>query len=728
VLLSSLAAVVILAFVRRDGPLPVAHEFSGRVVLGLLIAAAAFLAIRWWVRRRDEDGAGEASGGQDGWTALILAGAALTTAMLVPLYLLARSTDATPKVTVIYPYLDRRWMVATFLVGTAGVMVLVVLAARLLEVARRQPPTWRQWLLQTAGAGGTERKRSAPAAPRARTGLKLVVACLVALYFFGPPWNIEANLQPVDSHETFQLGALQAVDDGSTPYVGEAASQYGPGTQIASYVYMHGIGGNSVVGFRESYALFNWLAATLFFCIAVLRLRFALALATIALAVLAFPTLQEFEFERAGFDRAGTVVGFYGWFNALRYIGAIAVVLFLPWVLRRASRRLAAGFGLGLFWGLSCYFAQENLGAGTIGVVVLGAVLVLSRTVEIGALIQAWVGIALGAAVVAIAVVMAYVFQGEAGEFISNYFLVPSAVTAGYSNSPFREGIASDWGPMFYFLPFVLALLGVASLLETRPLRVATEWSRERILLVSALVACVATYSGSLLRADSSHLINTTLAVPLLAVTAAVFLPRLLGVRTTAARITAGTALAAGIALLIPLGQFKKAPDRLVSPLTARLAMIGADDPPAPQGVAAGRMGGALASAPICCTSSLVETPVPMSDLTDFLDDVRRAVGERATYVTFGRGQGLPGLVYFGADLREPMLSTEPGTLLVDADLEADFLEDFGSVAAEVVAFVTNDVAPNPERDIFLSAHPSPREVTLTLGGQPVHVLLARGQ
>jgi hypothetical protein len=305
---------------------------------------------------------------------------------------------------------------------------------------------------------------------------------------------------------------------------------------------------------------------------------------------------------------------------------------------------------------------------------------------------------------------------------------VPSAVTGGYSNSPFREGIASDWGPMFYVLPFVLAALGVASLLETRPLGIAMDWSRERILLVSTVVACVATYSGSLLRSDSSHLINTTLAVPLLVVAAAVYLPRLLGIRTLAARVAAGAALAAGIALLIPLGQFKKAPDRLVSPLTARLAMVGADDPPAPQGVAARRLGGALASAPVCCTSSLVETPVPSSGLSEFLDDVRRAVGGRATYVTFGRGQGLPGLVYFGADLRQPSLSTEPGTLLVDTDLEAGFLEDFGSAAPEVGALVTNDVVPNPERDIFLSANPDPREVTLALGGQPVHVLLARGR
>lgn len=730
VLCSSLAAVAILAAVRREGPLPVAHELAGRVVLGLLIAAAALLAIRWWLRREGadgDDGASHTPADRDGWTAVILAGAALTTAMLAPLYFLARSTEASTRVAVLYPYLDRRWMVATFLVGTAGVMLLTALAARLVHVARGSPPTWRRWLLQTAGAGGTGPEAPAHAAPRARTGLKLLAACLIALYFFGPPWNIGANLQPVDSHETFQLGALQAVDDGTTPYVGEAASQYGPGTQMASYLHMQGIGGNSVVGFRESYALFNWLAATLFFSMAVLRLRFFLALTTIAIAILVFPTLQEFEFERAGLDRAGTLVGFYGWFNALRYVGAIALVLFLPWAARQGSRGLAAGFGLGLLWGLSCYFAQENLGAGAIGMLVLGALLVLSGTVRAGALVRAWAGIAIGAGVVALAVVAAYAFQGEAEEFIRNYLLVPSAVTAGYSNSPFREGIASDWGPMFYFLPFGLAALGLASLLETRPLRIATEWTRERVLLVSAVVACVATYSGSLLRADSSHLINTTLAVPLLTVTAAVFLPRLLGLRTIAARVAAGTALAAGVALLIPLGQFKKAPERLFSPLTARVAMLGADDPPEPRGVAGNRIGGALASAPSCCTSSLIDTPapIPMSDFTEFLDDVRRAVGDRATYVTFGRGNGMPGIVYFGADLREAPLSTEPGTLLVDGDLESDFLEEFGRDSAQVQALVTNDVAPNPERDIFLSAHPNPREVTLTLAGQPVHVLLA---
>jgi hypothetical protein len=116
-----------------------------------------------------------------------------------------------------------------------------------------------------------------------------------------------------------------------------------------------------------------------------------------------------------------------------------------------------------------------------------------------------------------------------------------------------------------------------------------------------------------------------------------------------------------------------------------------------------------------------------MSDFAAFLEDVRRAVETRRTYVIFGRGNGMPGLVYFGADLRQPELSTEPGTFLVDEAAEQEFLSEFSRTSGDIEAFVTNDAGPNPERDIFLSAHPEPREVTLTLAGQAVHVLLARG-
>ncbi|HEV7459693.1 MAG TPA: hypothetical protein VGN78_04090, partial [Solirubrobacteraceae bacterium] len=111
--------------------------------------------------------------------------------------------------------------------------------------------------------------------------------------------------------------------------------------------------------------------------------------------------------------------------------------------------------------------------------------------------------------------------------------------------------------------------------------------------------------------------------------------------------------------------------------------------------------------------------------LVGFLDTLRGVVGSRRTYVTWGLGQGLPGLVYEGAGLREPPLWLEPGTLLVNQHEQRRFLAYFRQHIRDVDALVTVDI-DTPERRIFSLAYPTHRVVTLPLGSELVRVFLAR--
>jgi hypothetical protein len=165
-------------------------------------------------------------------------------------------------------------------------------------------------------------------------------------------------------------------------------------------------------------------------------------------------------------------------------------------------------------------------------------------------------------------------------------------------------------------------------------------------------------------------------------------------------------------------------PRRLLEPAVARVAFAGEHAPPSPTPAAA-HIGRGLAAAPTCCSSSLLPSGAPsMPQLVHALDTLRGVVGSRRTYVTWGLGAGMPGLIYQGAGLREPPLWVEPGTLLVDQREQRRFLAYFAQHVRDVDALVTID-APTPEREIFTRAHPAHRTVGLGGLGVPVVVLIA---
>ncbi|MEA2450277.1 MAG: hypothetical protein QOG63_2209, partial [Thermoleophilaceae bacterium] len=560
--------------------------------------------------------------------------------------------------------------------------------------------------------------------PRLAIALKLACAVAVAAYFFGPPWSLPAS--PIDYHETNTLGGVQAIRDGALPYLDSAAVQYGPGAQVFNYLYATATGHLSVDGFREVTLIFHWLAATLFLGALYARVRPLVAALTTLAAVTLFPTLQMFHIRADGFAD-----GFWGWGNTLRYAGVFVLAMLFPALVERAEggrRAGLAGVALGALWGLLCLVAQENLIGGAIVLAVLAVLLVASDTAARRAVLSSLLGVGAGFALIATPVLVFYLAHGRLGRFIELYLLVPRAVASGYSNTPFPDPM---WSRLFYGVPVLLTLLLLSAILARRPLRIATRWCRRRVVVVSALAAAVVCHLGALTRSDVPHLKNTELALPAALCLAAVYLPGLLGVRSTRWRWAGGIAIAAVVLALLPLapytGQPKLVALKLWRPLRARL------DPPStgplPAAIrassgAAERIGAATLRAKRCCT----KRPVPMPELVSFMDRLHATVGRRRVYVaSVSHKTVVPAAVYFLADLRPATTPQERHTMVLNNQMRASWSRYFRRHLKGVEALVTTEPTQGPARE-WTAANPGHRTVRLRLRGRTVYVLLPRAR
>ena len=105
-------------------------------------------------------------------------------------------------------------------------------------------------------------------APAARATAGVLTSIAIAWYFYGPPWYLsQPGAGGIGVQEDVFLSGFQAISKGAIPYIGPASVQYGPGVQLLSYLYMRHIGTFSVVGFRESWAIFQWVGATILFVV-----------------------------------------------------------------------------------------------------------------------------------------------------------------------------------------------------------------------------------------------------------------------------------------------------------------------------------------------------------------------------------------------------------------------------------------------------------------------------
>jgi hypothetical protein len=668
--------------------------------------------------------------------------------LLIAAYYRAKSTLPPSVVWISFGYLDKRWISAAYLVGALAPLPLLVLAARVLAAGRGHPESWRAWLRALAPAGRAtdrtdaiaqpERDGVAPAASSGwwgaryvRVAVGVMTAIGLAYYFYGPPWYLSktATVGPIgiNFQEDVFLSGFQAISKGAVPYIGPASVQYGPGAQLLSYLYMRHIGGFSVVGFRESWAMFQWVGATIFFVVLFLVLGYGRGLAAALMSALIYPALQLMQFIPGhAYD------GFFGWANPLRYTGAFALILLLPAAIRRSPswRGLTAAAVLGLVWGTLSYVAQENLAAGVIGALVIAVLLLVSGTAPWRSVWTALLAALAGFIISWLPALVYYAAKGLLVRFVYLYFFITRAVASGYSNTPYGGVKPSEnqidanapWQTIFYDLPFLLAILALLAVIQFRPFRIAMEWSRQRIILVAVVVTTILLYQGALLRSDADHLTGTLLVVPALAVTVATVLPRALGARGRATLVLTGAAIVVASFALLPSHIYKPSSIRAeaTAPYRDRQRLAAAPAVPAPRTLAAQRVGDALTRASTCCQ----HRTEPMSQFVSLMDKVHAIVGNRTTYVV-GFPGGYPGLVYFVADLTPAPIPLDLHTMVFTTRQRMAYMTTFRHrVLPRTQALLTSRLNANEARS-FLHRYPRAKIITLTYAGGSYYVLLA---
>jgi hypothetical protein len=636
--------------------------------------------------------------------------------LVFPIFFLAAAAKPSTETWLAYGFADKRWMTSLYFLGTLGAMLAITAGAAVARGAAARSDSWRAWATFAVHPAAPRRPGDERALPALaiHLGAKVIVGILFAAYFFSPPWHAGTSGGSIDGHIDANLGPIQAVDHGAVPYIGAASTQYGPGSQLIAILYMGHIH-LSIVGLREAFALYHWLGATIFLTALCLRFPLRIALPAGAVAILVFPTLQIFSFIR------GTgYVGFWGWGNVLRYVGGFTLGLFLSSVIIRSTtkRRLIAGFVLGWFWGILCYVSQENLAAGVIAGGTLSALFLLTQTYPARAIGQALGAILTGFSVSWLPALIYYAYVGDLGRFLQLYAFMPTAVARGYSNSSY-PGWSDPWAKTYFTLPFVLATIGLSSILQFRPFGVALRWTRERVALVSVAVAAITSHEGALLRADSSHLMNTMLAVPVLLVVLVAYGSRVYGIERGFFSLVFAAAIVAVALGLLPSHTYRPRVllDRIVAPVTTRLdGEFWTTPPDAPRGsVAAARVGASLLGQPS-------SRPVSMPRFVAIMDRLHDVIGNRATYVASFK-DAYPGLVYFVADLRPAPILLEPSTLIVNLGVQGQFLRDFRDHINNVRAIVTLSLE-SPEAKIFAHTFPAHRTITLQYLRDPVFVLL----
>ncbi|MGH3290989.1 MAG: hypothetical protein ACRDP7_04210 [Trebonia sp.] len=747
--MTNVLAMATAALTRPPGPLPGSqrHIIAGALVALCVSAVLGVVSLVAGPRRAGSPVWLDRVVGPRERAAIWLALAAWFPFLLIVVYYRAKATFPMPVRYIYSPYDDKRWLTAAYLLGALAPLIWVTTAARVLTVGLRQPVTWRAWFTglfpKTAAVDPSPRHEPATDAEtgllpdrRSRARRMLVVAAGLATalglawYFLGAPWNISQTSAPISQQEDVWLVGLQAIAKGHLPYLGVAEVPYGPGTQLASFLLMHHVTSFSVVGFREAWALQVWAGASVLFVLFFLAFGYVRGLAVSLLSALVYPALHMIAFQPsnpyAGYS-GGVYDGYFGWANPLRYVGMLALILLLPAVVRRCPswRGAAVAAAIGAFWGLMSYMAQENLVGGVVGALAVAVVLLFTGSASWRAVRTALVAVLAGFVLVWIPVLAYYVLHGQLREFLSLYLLFPRTVAEGINGTPWQgfRHLPSALTDMYYTLPFVLAVVALLTVIQVRPLRIATEWSRERVCLVATVVATILLYQGVLLRADASHLTGTLLMVPAVVVVAGTLLPRLLGAQRRATAAVVAAALIVASFALLPTQAFSWSSVRS----WAEAPYLDRQQPAAPHSstpttLAGWRVGPGLSGVSECCQGS----PESMPKFIHLMEEIHALVGNRMAYVVNFHG-AYPGLVYFVADLNPPPIVAEEydGSTLTEAGIRA-YLADFRtSVLPRTQALLTFNLKA-PETRYFMERYPTAKQVKLHYAGQDYYVLLRR--
>jgi len=626
---------------------------------------------------------------------------------VIPIYLLVTPAPAERLTGWIFPVLNKRWLIACYNLAIVTVLVF--------------PLAIERWRAKPGAAGepapALRSRRHGWGAPWMWAGVGQAVMVGLGWYLAGPPWHLERYRSGIDWHEQMRLGGLQAIAKGYPPFIGPAAFPHGPGTQLIVYTVMKATRHFDLVGFRTGWATLNLLAFLVMASAAYWFTSLGRAFLVVLLAVVFSP----FIFFTTQPD--GTLVGFYGWANALRYIAPLVVVPALARLAPDESRRVSVVV-VGALWGVGAWLAQENLTTTAVAAGLLLVLCCLTTTVSVDRALRV-TGYLIVGFVSAVAPILGYyAWRGVAGEFVHNYFFVARAVMDGWSNTWWSPQDTSPIRMAYYWtLPFLL-VLGVAALWRPSPLRSVTPLGRQRALFVAFVCVQLACFQSALLRSDSSHVLNTLIALPFIIVLGSLDVARWLG-ETRGARVAVRAAFLATVLVVYPAfrSQLPFTWTGLLSRPAAKFTVHRGQEPPDPyEGRSAyQRVPRLLHDEPELGNTA----PVSMRTFLDFATDVKDIVGSRKTYVRdLGRLYFADGLLYFLANLTPAPALPDRDTMTLNDEVRRAVADRIRMHPREFECFIASSL-DGPEAEAFLDTHPDAQRLERRLGMATLYILLS---
>jgi hypothetical protein len=619
--------------------------------------------------------------------------------LVVPLFLLLWRTKLDDVSDWSQALINKRWLSAMFLLAVGTFLVLPSIAQKL--------------LIWDSGAQPAvpERERS----PIHRT-LAVAAALAIGWILAGPPWHIAARLGPIDFYEQGYLGPIQALWNGYLPDIGPASTTYGPGTQFLIFEVMKQSSHFDIVSFREGFAALHLITALSICAFAAWTLGLRGMIVAVAIGVYWSPL----GFFRFGTD--GSLEGFWGWANSMRYLGALVVAPTAVSISfnQRGRAVTAHTLLLGMFWGVTAWMAQENLSTTFISTTLVLALVWATDSSPARTIVRVAAGLLIGFVIVWTPVLGYYALHGKAFAFIRNYLSVPLAASADYQNSWWTQG--PDDAHRFSGL--FLVAIGLLTLFDVRRLQLRRGLDAAQARLLAFVLVLAACYETSIFRADTMHLVNTMIALPFVVVLLVRDLPFWI-FPSSEDRTALRCALVAVVLAIFPLAPLVmhpyvsvikpvlnrfKTPEAIASGAVAAAEIDGRSGP-------GRRIPAYLATGPLTANGG-----VSMPEFVAWASDLKQLVGDRKTYIEFVPTV-LTGLVYFAADLRQGPYQYDRETMVLNGFMLREWFSYFNAHVSEFDCVITQNLFSR-EAEIFLKAFPETAVIERRIGPHPFYVLL----
>lgn len=635
-------------------------------------------------------------------------------ASVIPMLLwLTRNLDGS-KYYYWYGFQDRRWIVSLYFIWVVGLPLLILILARIARIPTKPVQIATNTTIFAKSRFGLIKR-----------GILFLGLGSLAWIQSGPPWGGPAMHGVVDIHETVHLKGYQGILKGAQPYIGAGGEQYGPLSQLFVSEWSQRASGVSLSGIREAYAAQNFMAVLFIILILVVFLRPKVAFFAVIAGCFLGPHFADFTQTIDG------TVGFFGWWNLWRYAGVLLLGLGIPWLLsqsRSPQRRVQIGFLVGLLWGLTTMFAQENLLGGILVAVILLVAVIVARITTARVAVATVSSLFIALTCVWVGYLLPYVLNGTAGDFITNYFLFPSAVTAGYTGSSWAA--ESPWTAFYVLAPALVCLGGVTlSLARCRETTETVKVSGAQRSVIPAwlsalglFAASAVAYAAVLNRSDESHLANSSWLFPFFVV---VFMAWALEQqRTSPGGVVTIAIVAIPMVSLIIVG----IGSRSIMPIYPSLEKFGS--------ALASRVEGV--SNPLFPPSGRIDAPldpldpalgigqdVSRQEAERFSADLKSLAGERPTYidssVSGSFGALTTGYWYFAADLHPVELPFEEDHMEISTHERDQNLKALSDPENPIEVLITSD--PHTEKSTVVLQRGGYNLLgQLLLKGHPVQV------